>query len=83
MFFLFEAPCPRKEYVTSTLCGVAAGALLFLLLVVVVTYKLTKHFVQKNLQKSLSHQSDDLTDSCKVFYVFFFFIVCQRMPRLP
>lgn len=54
------------EYTISTICGVAAAAVVLLLLVAVITYKLTKQCVQKELLKSLSQSSDISPISCEV-----------------
>lgn len=66
MFFFYEAPCPRKEYLSSVICGVVAVALVSLLLVGIVTYTVTKRSVEKKLLKSLSQPSDASPDSCEV-----------------
>lgn len=54
------------DYTISTICGVAAAAVVLLLLVAVITYKLTKQCVQKELLKSLSQSLDISPISCEV-----------------
>lgn len=68
-----EAPCPGNEYTISTICAVAAAAVVLLVLVAAITYKLTKQFVQKELLKSLSQSLDNSPIS---FEVIFFFSFC-------
>lgn len=54
------------EYAISTICGVAAAAVVLLLLVAIITYKLTKQCVQKELLKSFSQPLDVSPVSCEV-----------------
>lgn len=66
LFVSREAPCPGNEYTISTVCGVAAAAVVLLVLIAIITYKLTKQFVQKELLKSLSQSLDSSPITCEV-----------------
>lgn len=58
------------EHTISTICGVAAAAVVLLLLVAVITYKLTRQCVQKELLKSFSPSQDSSPDSIEVDFPF-------------
>lgn len=67
LFFLGE-PGHCKENTISTICVVVVVFVFVvaLLLVAVITHKLTEHFVRKKLLESLSQSSDSTPDPCLV-----------------
>lgn len=66
LFFLGVEPGHCKENTISTICVVVVVFVVALLLVAVITHKLTEHFVRKKLLESLSESSDSTPDPCSV-----------------
>lgn len=66
LFFLGVEPGLCKENTISTICVVVVVFVVALLLVAVITHKLTEHFVRKKLLESLSQSSDSTPDPCSV-----------------
>lgn len=64
--FLGGEPGHCKEKTISTICVVVVVFVVALLLVAVITHKLTEHFVRKKLLESLSESSDSTPDPCLV-----------------
>lgn len=69
---LREEPQCGKEYSISAICAVVGVASVVLLLVAVITHKLTEQCVRKKLLESLSQSSDGSPDSCRVDPLYFF-----------